>query len=63
MVWKLAAHGYDHFWLENINESQHSSDIKKSLDFLNKINCIKDKLIFCYPYGSYSIVTKNIKKS
>ena len=60
---EIGSHGYDHFWLENINESEQISDIKKSLDFLNKINCIKDKLIFCYPYGSYSIVTKKILKN
>ena len=31
---EIGSHGYDHFWLENINENQQKIDIKKSLDFL-----------------------------
>ena len=60
---EIGSHGYDHFWLEDINENQQKIDIKKSLDFLYNINNSTDKLIFCYPYGSYNQITKNILKS
>jgi peptidoglycan/xylan/chitin deacetylase (PgdA/CDA1 family) len=49
----FALHGYEHYWLEKLNNRQMQTDIVKSLDVLEGI--IDRKCwTMVYPYGSYS---------
>lgn len=49
----IGIHGYDHYWLANLDEEEMKQDINKALDTLNEfIN--KDSWVMNYPYGNYS---------
>ncbi len=49
----IGPHGYDHYWLGNIEEGQMQEDIDKSLEVLGGL--IDQKCwVMNYPYGSYS---------
>lgn len=49
----IGLHGYDHYWLGNLNKQNMQSDISKALDvmsdFLNR-----DSWVMNFPYGSYN---------
>lgn len=50
----FGAHSYSHEWFSNLTKVELQTEIKKSIEFCSKINCIKDNLIMCYPYGDYN---------
>lgn len=51
----IGAHGYDHYWLNCLNKIEQESEIKKSVEFLEKIgvNCKDKGWTIGYPYGAY----------
>jgi peptidoglycan/xylan/chitin deacetylase (PgdA/CDA1 family) len=57
---EIGSHGYEHFWLNSLDNQKQDKDIQKSLIFLNSINAKNDKFIFCYPYGGYNKNTLKI---
>lgn len=49
----IGLHGYDHYWLGNLNSEQMKTDITKALEVMDLfIN--KDEWVMNYPYGSYN---------
>lgn len=52
----IGAHGYDHYWLNSLDSNQQEFEIKKSLQFLEKIgvDISKDGWSICYPFGAYN---------
>ena len=58
----IGLHGYDHYWLGNLNREQMETDISKALEVMEPfIN--KNEWVMNYPYGSYnSDVIEYIKK-
>lgn len=58
----FSSHSYSHEWLSYLSSENLEIEIKKSLNFCNKINP-NGKQIMCYPYGNYNelVVEKLIK--
>lgn len=61
----IGAHGYDHYWLNSLDAAQQEFEIKKSIEFLEKIGVktTQEGWSICYPYGAYdekllSLLTK-----
>ena len=51
-------HGYDHYWLNNLCESQLEKDINYELESMDGIISLKS-WVMCYPYGSSSTQVVN----
>lgn len=49
----IGIHGYDHYWLGNLNKDLMKEDIDKSLDAMKNFVDL-DKWVMNYPYGSYN---------
>ena len=49
----IGIHGYDHYWLGNLNKEEMQQDIDKSLEIMDEF-IDKNKWVINYPYGSYS---------
>lgn len=49
----IGLHGYDHYWLGNLNNSQLKVDVDKSLEIMDEF-IDKDNWVLNYPYGSYN---------
>ncbi len=49
----IGLHGYDHYWLGEIDETDMRSDIDKSLDTLDEF-IDRKAWVMNYPYGSYN---------
>lgn len=55
-------HGYDHYWLGKIEESQMRKDIDKALEYMKPV-VDETKWVMNFPYGSYNEnVIEYIKK-
>lgn len=54
----IGLHGYDHYWLANLNEQELHTDIDKMLDVMNEF-IDKDNWVMNYPYGNYSDMVIN----
>lgn len=49
----IGLHGYDHYWLGNLNEDELKVDVDKSLETMGEF-IDKGNWVLNYPYGSYS---------
>ncbi len=49
----IGLHGYDHYWLANLNEQELHADIDKMLEVMDEF-IDKDNWVMNYPYGNYS---------
>lgn len=49
----IGIHGYDHYWLGNLDKDLMKEDIDKSLDAMKDFVDL-DKWVMNYPYGSYN---------
>ena len=57
----IGLHGYDHYWLGNLDKQKAEEDISKALDAMSgMIN--KDAWVMNYPYGSYNEDVKQFIK-
>ncbi len=50
----VGSHGYDHYWLNSIDENDQKKEIDLSLQFLESIGSNTERWIMCYPYGAYN---------
>lgn len=48
----IALHGYDHYWLGNLEHNQMQDDIEKALGVMDEF--IDKEWVLNYPYGNYS---------
>ncbi len=49
----IGLHGYDHYWLGNLDENHMRADVDKMLDVMEEF-IDKDKWVLNYPYGNYN---------
>ena len=49
----IGIHGYDHYWLGNLEEKQMKEDIDKAMDKMKKF-ISDDNWVMNYPYGSHN---------
>jgi len=49
----IGLHGYDHYWLGNLEIADMKTDIDKALDVMSTF-IDKDRWVMNYPYGSYN---------
>ena len=49
----IGLHGYDHYWLGNLDKESMQKDINKSLEVLDGF-VDRNNFIMNYPYGSYN---------
>lgn len=57
----IGLHGYDHYWLANLEPSKMKDDIEKAMDAMGEF-IDKDSWVMNYPYGSYNEeVIKQVK--
>ena len=54
-------HGYDHKWMNQMNQEELEIDITKALDCFSDI-IDKNNWVMCYPFGSYSDAVIDIAK-
>lgn len=49
----IGIHGYDHYWLGNLNENEMKQDIVDALEVMDEF-IDRDRWVMNYPYGSYN---------
>lgn len=49
----IGSHGYNHYWWNNLNETELENEIDKSTNFLTEIGVDMKNWTACYPYGSF----------
>jgi peptidoglycan/xylan/chitin deacetylase (PgdA/CDA1 family) len=49
----IGSHGYNHYWLNTLDQAAQKREVDLSLEFLNRIGSRLDSWIMCYPYGAY----------
>lgn len=49
----IGLHGYDHYWLGNLDRQQMQADIDKALEVMDEF-IDRDNWVLNYPYGSYN---------
>ena len=49
----IGIHGYDHYWLGNLEEDKMKKDIDRALDQMSEY-IDRDRWVMNYPYGSYN---------
>jgi len=58
----IGLHGYDHYWLGNLNETEMRQDVDRALEAMDEF-IDRDGWVMNYPYGSYNEnVIEYIKK-
>lgn len=50
----IGSHGYDHYWLNTLDEDAQEREIDISLKFLEKLGCNLNDWVISYPYGAYN---------
>ncbi len=50
----IGSHGYNHYWLNVLDEDVQAREIDSSLKFLKEMGCDLDNWVMCYPYGAYN---------
>lgn len=59
----FGSHGYTHDFLSHLSIRELELELKRSLNFFNKIAENNDDMIMCYPYGDYNeTIIKKLKK-
>jgi len=58
----IGSHGYEHCWLDSINEDAQRREIDLSLQFLDRVGSDTSRWIMCYPCGGYNESLLNILK-
>ncbi len=50
----IGSHGFDHYWLDTIDQAGQKREIGLSLEFLKRLGVATDDWMMCYPYGAYN---------
>lgn len=50
----IGSHGYDHYWLDTLDEQEQEREIELSLRFLEMIGSDIGNWVMGYPYGAYN---------
>ena len=49
----IGSHGYNHHWLDSLDEAAQESEVDRSIDFLRSVGCNLEDWVIGYPYGAY----------
>jgi peptidoglycan/xylan/chitin deacetylase (PgdA/CDA1 family) len=49
----IGSHGYDHYWLDSLDDESQEREVVSSMDFLRALGCDMDRWVVGYPYGAY----------
>ena len=49
----IGSHGYDHYWLDSLDEMRQEREIDLSLEFLRVVGSDLGNWVIGYPYGAY----------
>ena len=50
----IGSHGYDHYWLDTLDEQSQEREIDLSLQFLEAVASDSGNWVMAYPYGAYN---------
>lgn len=50
----IGSHGYNHVWLNSLEQKEQRFEVEESLNFLKKLNVDLNYWTICYPYGGYN---------
>ena len=50
----IGSHGYNHYWLDKMNQEKQRTEVRKSIRFLKMVNSSTKNWVICYPYGAYN---------
>jgi len=50
----IGSHGYEHLWLDTLDQDGQVREIDLSLSFLERLGCTRDAWVMSYPYGAYN---------
>jgi peptidoglycan/xylan/chitin deacetylase (PgdA/CDA1 family) len=50
----IGSHGYDHYWLDTLDEQGQEREIDLSLQFLEAVASDSGNWVMAYPYGAYN---------
>ena len=50
----IGSHGYDHLWLDTLDDAAQENEVDKSLEFLQTLGCHIENWAMCYPYGGFN---------
>jgi peptidoglycan/xylan/chitin deacetylase (PgdA/CDA1 family) len=59
----LGSHGYNHHWLDSLDQPDQEQEVDRSLKFLTGIVGEFDDWIMCYPHGAYNISLLSVLES
>ena len=59
----IGSHGFDHYWLDTLDNDTQQREIDFSLKFLKEIGCHLNDWAISYPYGTYNDSLLSILKS
>jgi peptidoglycan/xylan/chitin deacetylase (PgdA/CDA1 family) len=59
----VGGHGFSHSWLNKLSPVEQQFEITQSHEWLKKIGATSKHFVFCYPYGGYNQVTKDLLKA
>lgn len=58
----IGSHGYDHYWLDSLDERSQEREIDLSLEFLRAVGSDLGNWVIGYPYGAYDDALLRILK-
>jgi peptidoglycan/xylan/chitin deacetylase (PgdA/CDA1 family) len=59
----IGSHGFDHYWLDSLDELSKEREIDLSLRFLDAVGCDLQRWVMGYPYGAYDEVLLRLLRS
>ena len=59
----IGSHGFDHYWLDTLDNDTQQREIDLSLEFLQEVGCRPDDWAISYPYGAYDDNLLSVLKS
>ena len=58
----FGSHGYNHLWMDTLDQASQEREIDKSLKFLKSVGATTKNWAMCYPYGAYNLSLKRVIK-
>ncbi len=59
----VGGHGFSHSWLNTLSPVEQQCEITQSHAWLKSIGATRRHFVFCYPFGGYNQVTKELLKA
>lgn len=53
-------HTHNHVWLDSLQKDKQEEELTRSIQFLNRLGIVREKMSVCYPYGGYNEDTLSV---